>query len=447
MRGSWDQHRPHVSMNNAQQTNTNQYTPSISFDFPNSTGEEREGLKQKIRFMIARRFASGDIQTAAWQEKIKQATYELLLGEKLNWTQGEVDRFCVLIALEQTGLGILQPLLDDPAVEEVIVNGPNAIFVDVKGTMRRVPYRFDTLSELKLLINQIANRVGRRCDESTPKVDARLLDGSRVNATVEPICLCGATLNIRKRSDSKYTFERYQSLGVMSEEMAHFFRSAIGSRMNILISGGTSSGKTTLLNCFSGYIPQHERLISIEDSAELDLSHRENVVGFEARSANVEGIGEITIRDLIKNSLRMRPDRIIVGEVRGAEAIDLLTAMNSGHDGSISTIHANDTTESLIKLETYVGFGTQNTSASIRQTIAFSVQLIVQVAKLLSGKRVITGVSYVTGYDYGLNKILVQDIFRYNEQWDIHELVHTPEELIHQFRVKGFPWIGVDATC
>lgn len=315
---------------------------------------------------------------------------------------------------ELVGYGPLSPILRSPKISEIMVNGPDRIFVEFKGKLTESGVRFFNERHLIQIIQRIVEPLGRHVDDASPMVDARLPDGSRVNAVIPPLALDGASLTIRKFSDKKLTTDDLIGFGSMTKEMALFLQEAVRSRQNILVSGGTGSGKTTLLNVLSQFIPRGERVVTVEDSAELKLSHR-NIVRLEARPANIEGKGRIAIRDLVINCLRMRPDRIIVGECRGAEALDMLQAMNTGHDGSLTTAHANNPRDALARLENMVMMaGFELPSSAIREQIASAIDLIVQQTRLPDGSRKVVQISEVTGRES--NVILLQDIFTFEQE-------------------------------
>ncbi len=314
---------------------------------------------------------------------------------------------------ELINYGPISPVLRSPRVSEIMINGPDHIFVESKGKIFESGIRFFSEQHLLSIIQRIVEPLGRHVDEASPMVDARLPDGSRVNAIIPPLALQGATVTIRKFSEKKLTTEDLINFGSMTRDMALFLEEAVRSRQNILVSGGTGSGKTTLLNVLSLFIPKGERVITVEDSAELKLDHP-NLVSLEARPANIEGKGRITIRDLVINTLRMRPDRIIVGECRGAEALDMLQAMNTGHDGSLTTAHANNPRDALTRLENMVMMaGFDLPSKAIREQIASALDLIVQQTRLPDGSRKIVQISEVTGREGDV--ILLQDIFTFNQ--------------------------------
>ena len=300
---------------------------------------------------------------------------------------------------EITGLGPLEPLLRDPAIDDIIVNGARQIFVERGGKLSLVPTRFRDDAHLMTIIQRIVSPIGRRIDEASPYVDARLADGSRVNVIIPPIALDGPMLSIRKFRAEPITGEEYVRTGAMNTEMLEFLSNAVESRLNILICGGTGSGKTTLLNMLSGYIGHTERLITIEDAAELRMSQA-HVVRLETRPPTLDGTREVNARDLVRNALRMRPDRIILGEVRGAEAVEMLQAMSTGHDGSMATVHANTDRDALSRIEMLLGFGgLQADLRTLRRYIAGSIQLIVHVKRHGDGRRRISSVTELTGME------------------------------------------------
>ncbi len=311
------------------------------------------------------------------------------------------------------GLGPIESLVNDPAITEIMVNGPNQVFVEQKGKLTLSGVQFESDSQLRRVIDRIVSTIGRRIDESSPMVDARLKDGSRVNVIIPPLALNGAILTIRKFSKTPYMINDLIKFGTMTEPMANFVRAAVRARLNILVSGGTGSGKTTTLNVLSSFIPEEERIVTVEDAAELQLN-QDHVVTLESRPANVEGRGRIAIRDLVVNALRMRPDRIVVGECRGGEALDMLQAMNTGHDGSLTTIHANSPHDSLNRLETLVLMaGAELPSRAIREQISSAINVIVQQSRLRDGQRKVIAISEVIGL-HG-DQIKTQDIFVFKQ--------------------------------
>ena len=315
---------------------------------------------------------------------------------------------------ELMGFGPISPLLRSKLISEVMVNGPNHVFIESKGKLYETGVRFFNAQHLIAIIQRIVEPLGRHVDAASPMVDARLPDGSRVNAIIPPLALDGSSVTIRKFADKKLTTDDLIEYGSVTKEMALFLEEAVRSRQNILVSGGTGSGKTTLLNILSQFIPSGERIITVEDSAELKLSHR-NIVRLEARPANIEGQGRVTIRELVINTLRMRPDRIIVGECRGAEALDMLQAMNTGHDGSMTTCHANNPRDALARLENMVMMaGFDLPSVAIREQIASAVNLVVQQTRMPDGSRKVIKITEVAGREG--STILLQDIFTYEQE-------------------------------
>ncbi|GLC28990.1 CpaF family protein [Clostridium omnivorum] len=312
-----------------------------------------------------------------------------------------------------TGFGPINPLLLDPDITEVMVNGPNMVYVEKGGKIVLTDVKFRDKDQIMNVVDKIVSPLGRRIDESSPMVDARLPDGSRVNIIIPPLALNGPTITIRKFAKDPYTIRNLIEFGTISADMAQFLDACVKARLNVLISGGTGSGKTTTLNVLSAFIPDDERIVTIEDAAELQLS-QQHVISLESRQANVEGKGAISIRDLVKNSLRMRPDRIVIGEVRGGEALDMLQAMNTGHDGSITTGHANSPRDMISRLETMVLMaGLELPIKAIRQQIAGGIDLIVQQSRLKDGTRKIINITEVQ--DLEGEVIVLQDIFTFNQ--------------------------------
>ncbi|MGZ6315692.1 MAG: CpaF family protein [Anaerolineales bacterium] len=319
---------------------------------------------------------------------------------------------------DMMGYGPIQPLLDDPDISEVMVNGPKKVYVEKKGQLIRTDVAFDDDAHVMRVIERIILPLGRRVDADSPTVDARLPDGSRVNAVVRPVALDGPSITIRKFLKDKLTVEQLVEFGTFTANMGEFLRACVLARLNIVISGGTGSGKTTLLNVLSGFIPENERIITIEDAAELQLQ-QEHVLRMETKPANVDGGGETTVRDLVRNSLRMRPDRIVVGECRGGEALDMLQAMNTGHDGSLTTLHANSPRDALSRLETLVLMaGLELPLKVVRQQVSSAVDLIVQQTRLKDGSRRVTAITEVAGMEG--DTIVLTDIFKF-EQTGVEE--------------------------
>lgn len=359
--------------------------------------------------------AAKEISNSEMRPKVADAVDQILREIRHEIPSSvKLDQFRQILLDDLIGLGPLSPLLRDGSISEIMINGPDNLFIESKGLLYRSAAKFNSESHLQAIIQRIVEPLGRHIDAASPMVDARLEDGSRVNAVIPPLALDGSLVTIRKFASKKLTDDDLIKFGSLTKPMALFLREAVRARRNILVSGGTGSGKTTLLNILSQFIPEKERIITVEDSAELKLSH-ENLCRLEARPANVEGQGRITIRDLVVNTLRMRPDRIIVGECRGAEALDMLQAMNTGHDGSMTTCHANNPRDALSRLENMVMMaGFELPSAAIREQIASAIHLIVQQTRLPDGSRKIVKISEVTGREG--NTILLQDIFTFEQE-------------------------------
>ncbi len=329
-------------------------------------------------------------------------------------TRSDRQRMVEQLISDVLGLGPLEMILKDPEISEIMINGADDVYVERQGRLYRYPAKFDSNEHLMQIVDRIVSSVGRRVDESSPMVDARLKDGSRVNVIIPPLALRGPSVTIRRFAKDPYTVDDLVSFGTLTPDMATFIRSCVRARLNILISGGTGSGKTTTLNVLSGWIPDDERIVTIEDAAELQL-RQDHVVILESRPANIEGRGRVTIRDLVINALRMRPDRIVVGEVRGGEALDMLQAMNTGHDGSLTTVHANSSKDALARLETQVLMaGTDLPSRAIREQIASAIDLVLHQSRLRDGTRRMVAISEVRGFDG--EKILLSEIMRYHQR-------------------------------
>lgn len=342
-------------------------------------------------------------------------TIQLILAEEsLPITAQEKESLARDVLHETLGLGPLEPLLADPDINDILVNGFQNVWVDRNGRLEETDIRFSSEDHLLHVINRIVSRVGRRVDESSPIVDARLPDGSRINAIIPPLSLEGPVLSIRRFRATPFHMEDLVARGAFNQNMSEFLRLAVQARLNILISGGTSAGKTTLLNVLSEHISDSERIVTIEDTAELRLQQR-HVIRLESRPANIEGRGAVNQRELVKNALRMRPDRIVVGEVRGAEALDMLQAMNTGHEGSLTTVHSNSARDALSRIETLVLLaGVELSQRSIREQIGSAFDLIVQIKRLADGSRRVVSISEVTGIQEGV--ISLQDLFVFKHE-------------------------------
>jgi pilus assembly protein CpaF len=344
-------------------------------------------------------------------ETIRRAARYIVEREATAYSEAARERMIEELIDEVDGLGPLEPLMRDPTVTDILVNHPYEIYVERRGVLEKTPVIFADSRHLLRIAQRLTSRVGRRVDESTPMVDARMPDGSRLNATIPPLAIDGATLSIRRFPPNPFTLAQLQENGTLGTRVAAFLCEAVRHRISMLISGGTGAGKTTLLNALASAVPADERIVTIEDSAELQLCHP-HVVRLEGRVANTEGSGQVSARDLVRNALRMRPDRLIVGEVRGAEAVDMLQAMNTGHEGSFTTIHANDTRDSLTRLEVMVAMGGFDLPIGvIRQYIASGIRLIVHLARLKGGGRRVLAVSEIVGVKDG--RFVVEDIFRF----------------------------------
>jgi pilus assembly protein CpaF len=389
----------------------------------NARGEEQKKedqyneLKSRVHYRLLdlldlSRLAGAE-DTQLFQD-IKRGVDIILNEENIALSLTEKERLAKDIRDELLGYGPLEPLLNDSTVSDVLVNGYNNIYVERRGKLEKASVRFKDNAHLLKIIEKIASGVGRRVDESCPMVDARLPDGSRVNAIISPLALDGPALSIRKFSKDPYKVHHLVEFGTITEEIAQVLEAMVKSRLNILISGGTGSGKTTFLNVLSGFIPFDERIITIEDAAELQLQ-QDHVVRLETRPPNMEGTGEVTQRDLVRNALRMRPERIILGEVRQAEALDMLQAMNTGHDGSLATIHANTPRDALVRLETMVSMAGLNIpDKALRHQVASAIHTVVQVARLKDGSRKMLYLNEIVGMEGDV--IIMQEIFRYDMQ-------------------------------
>jgi pilus assembly protein CpaF len=344
-------------------------------------------------------------------EDVVQATRLVLDAEKVLLSLEDRERLIREIQHEVFGLGPLEPLLQDPSVNDVLVNGHDDVWVERRGKLEKTVARFKDDGHLMRIIDKIVSAVGRRIDESNPMVDARLADGSRVNVIVPPLALDGPTLSIRRFATDPFTSDDLIAFGSVTQQLMDLMSGVVKARLNVLISGGTGSGKTTFLNVLSNFIPNHERIVTIEDAAELQLK-QDHLVRLETRPANIEGTGRVTQRDLVVNALRMRPDRIVVGEVRGAEALDMLQAMNTGHDGSLTTVHANSPRDAMMRIETMVAMtGLDIPQRAVRQQISSAIDVVVQIARLSDGKRKLVSLQEITGMEGDV--VTTQEIFKF----------------------------------
>jgi pilus assembly protein CpaF len=395
-------------------------THDVSSNRSDALGE----LRGRLHFKVVE-----ELGPTLYDRQMSDAELRLRVLEMLEWAvdqeQGlpltSADRRALLneIASDVLGYGPIDPLLNDPDITEVMANGPYDIYYEKRGKIILSDVKFVDEVHLRRIIDKIVGQIGRRVDEATPMVDARLPDGSRVNAVIHPLAIGGPFLTIRKFAVDPYQEADLINFGTITQRVADFARACVRGRLNVLISGGTGSGKTTTLNVMSSYIPGDERIVTVEDAAELQL-HQEHVLTLESRPANIEGKGAVAIRDLVRNTLRMRPDRIVVGEVRGAEALDMLQAMNTGHDGSLTTVHSNSPRDTLSRIETMVLMaGFDLPVRAIREQIAAAVDLIIHVSRLKDGTRRVTHVTEVEGMEGEI--ITLQDIFLFDYGMGVDE--------------------------
>jgi pilus assembly protein CpaF len=372
-------------------------------------------LRSKVHQRLVEELA-GNANTAPPEQvrqRIAELVNELVAEQNLSMTRQDKLRVIETVTDDVLGLGPLEALLHDPEVTEIMINKYNQIYVEQHGKLSLSPVTFESTEQLMQVIDRIVSSIGRRVDESSPMVDARLKDGSRVNVIIPPLALRGPTLTIRKFAKEAFTVDDLVKFGTITEDMVRFLRACVRGRLNVIVSGGTGSGKTTTLNLLSSFIPEDERIVTIEDAAELQL-RQDHVVTLETRPANIEGRGRVSIRELVINSLRMRPDRIVIGECRGGEALDMLQAMNTGHDGSLTTLHANNARECIGRLETLVLMaGAELPSRAIREQIGSAVNIIVQQSRMRDGTRKIVSITEVMGTDG--EHVQLQEIFAFRQ--------------------------------
>ncbi|MBT0893232.1 CpaF family protein [Geobacter hydrogenophilus] len=390
-------------------------------------------VKTRIHRRLIERIDLGKLDLLKSGELVREIgliTESLIHEEGVPLNSSEKERIIVEVQHETLGLGPLEPLLADPDISDILINGSSSVYIEKHGKLEKVDVIFRNNNHLMQIIERIVSKVGRRIDESSPYVDARLADGSRVNAIIPPLAIDGPVLSIRRFGVEPLKIGDLLRLGALDERIRLVLEGVVKARLNVLISGGTGTGKTTLLNVLSEYIPGSERILTIEDSAELKLK-QDHVVRLETRPPNIEGRGEVTQRDLVKNALRMRPDRIILGEVRGGEALDMLQAMNTGHDGSISTIHANTTRDAMARLDTMVLMaGMDLPERAIREQIASAINVIIQLVRFPDGTRKIVNVSEITGMEG--STIVMQDIFTFH-----HRGIDKDGKVVGEFKASG----------
>ena len=385
----------------------------IATNFSRLTASDLLKFKRYLTDSVTRSMDGEEIDATNRVEFITERLSEVYVQTKINLPKDLRTQIFNEIIDDLNGFGPIQPLLDDPDVSEVMVNGPKKIYVEKSGKVTKSPVTFDDDNHVMRIIDRIILPLGRRIDADLPTVDARLPDGSRVNAVIPPVAIDGPSITIRKFKRDKLSIKQLIEYGSLTANMAEFIRACVIARLNIVISGGTGSGKTTLLNVLSSYIPEEERIITIEDAAELQLQ-QDHVMRMETKVANTDGKGAVTIRDLVRNSLRMRPDRIVVGEVRSGEALDMLQAMNTGHDGSLTTVHANSPRDALSRIETLVLMAGMDLPIKVvRQQISSAVDLIIQQTRLKDGSRKVTAITEVVGMEG--DTVVLTDIFKFEQ--------------------------------
>ena len=380
-----------------------------------------EAIMQDLRLRIHRRLIDtldltklSNLEMERVRVEIRRILEDMVAAEAIPVSRADRDRLVMEVQHEVFGLGPLETLMKDPEISDILVNSSSQIFVERYGKLEKTDVRFRDDSHLMQIIERIVTRVGRRVDESSPMVDARLADGSRVNAIIPPLALDGPVLSIRRFGVERLTVNDLIQFNSIPPQIAEVAAACVKSRLNMLVSGGTGAGKTTLLNCLSNFIPDNERIVTIEDSAELKLQ-QDHIVRLETRPPNIEGQGAVTARDLVRNALRMRPDRIVIGEVRGGEALDMMQAMNTGHDGSISTVHANSARDALSRLETMMLMaGINLPERALREQVASALDVIVQLTRLSDGSRKVVEFAEVTGMEG--STITTQTIFKFDQR-------------------------------
>lgn len=403
------------------------------------TEEKKLQITKKLKKRIFEKYNLNQMEDEMLEEAIEHLIIEEIRDEYIT-IEERVD-ITERIFNSIRGLGLLDSIIKDDDITEVMINGPEDIFIEKAGKLSRLEQKFDDERQLEDIIQKIVGQAGREVNQANPIVDTRLPDGSRVNVVLPPISLNGATVTIRKFSKTPMTIDQLLKYGSITREVAHVLELLVKAKYNIFISGGTGSGKTTFLNAVSSYIPHDERVITIEDSAELQIEGIDNLVRMESRNANTSGSGAVTIRDLIKSSLRMRPERIIVGEVRGGEALDMLQAMNTGHDGSLSTGHANSTRDMLSRLETMVLQGAEGLPLeAIRQQIASAVDIIIHLSRLRDKTRKTVEISEITGYEDGEIKVNPLYQFKEDEKSTLEKvsgkLIRTKNPFVNDYKLK-----------
>ena len=416
MQGNLPEKQMSVSLRERLMTNETAASETAFARESAAIGSALQQLKTRLHQTILDRIDLERLQRLAPErvrDELRTLTEKLLEEESI--ALNEADRAALIreIQNEMLGLGPLEPLLADPTISDILVNTYNSVYVERRGKLEKTAISFADDNHLMKIIDKIVSRIGRRVDESSPMVDARLPDGSRVNAIIPPLAIDGPILSIRRFAVNPLTMRDFLAFKTLTQEMTQILEALVRAKLNVMVSGGTGSGKTTLLNILSGYIPGDERIVTIEDAAELQLQ-QPHVVRLETRPSNIEGRGEVTQRALVRNALRMRPDRIILGEVRGAEALDMLQAMNTGHEGSMTTIHANSPRDSLTRLENMVGMAGMNLpTKAMRHQISSALSVVIQIARLTDGRRKIVSIQELTGMEGEI--ITMQELFAFRQ--------------------------------